>query len=508
MGGFRTVAVAGLLLTGLAAAPGLAQSGSEPPPLPAIRRSGPASLELDGDPRGTVPAALTDLGALVALEPLVGRLGGELTVGPLGESHELEINQLSALFGPGSAAMTIGEEIVRLSQPPQPSVNGLMVPLDLLEHLYAETLGYRFDWESPARVLISRRQQRDLDLTLELVHLQGVSTLVLRFSERPSYRVREGLRTINVEISGDRLSLSDGRSLPLDPLVERVEVTPGGVRIRLKADSEVQQYQLADPFRLVFDIYRSTVAAPAQPPPRPLRQRDDGVYTIVLDPGHGGPDNGAQGPSGSLEKDLTLQLALLLERKLEAALSARVVLTRRTDVELELEERTALANQNKADIFLSLHLNAALRAKAEGAETYFLSLQASDELAAEVAEQENRLAGDDPLHDLQLILWDLAQSHHLAESQRLAKLIQEEFNQALGLTNRGVKQAPFRVLSGAAMPAVLVEFGFLSNPDEEAKLRDAGYQHDLTDAVVRAVRRLYAQRQPASAESSEEELPR
>ncbi len=135
---------------------------------------------------------------------------------------------------------------------------------------------------------------------------------------------------------------------------------------------------------------------------------------------------------------------------------------------------------------------------AHGAETYFLSLQASDEGAARAAAIENESdpmpsSDGDPLYDLQLILWDLAQSHYLAESQRLASLVQEELNQALDLRNRGVKQAPFRVLLGAAMPAILVECGFLSNPEEEAKLLDPEYRAELVNALVRAILRYRAQ---------------
>ncbi len=144
-------------------------------------------------------------------------------------------------------------------------------------------------------------------------------------------------------------------------------------------------------------------------------------------------------------------------------------------------------------------------AGATGAETYFLSLEASDARAAAAARAENRCrprrrgrpdaraAGRARWPGSTLILWDLAQSQHLAESQRFASLVQEELNTALGLRNRGVKQAPFRVLMGAAMPAVLVELGFLSNPDEEKKLLTAEYRQQLVDALVRAVSRYQAQ---------------
>jgi N-acetylmuramoyl-L-alanine amidase len=202
--------------------------------------------------------------------------------------------------------------------------------------------------------------------------------------------------------------------------------------------------------------------------PAPTRRRNDGIRTIVIDPGHGGSNIGTEGPAGTLEKELTLQLARTLRSHLQRRLPVRVVLTRNEDAELPLDTRVAVANQQKADLFISLHLNSSPGHGAQGAETYFLNLVASDERAAQAARSEN--AAGDPLTDLQLILWDLAQSHHMAESQRFAGLIQEELNEALELRNRGVKQAPFRVLMGAAMPAVLVELGFLSNPREEERL--------------------------------------
>jgi N-acetylmuramoyl-L-alanine amidase len=185
----------------------------------------------------------------------------------------------------------------------------------------------------------------------------------------------------------------------------------------------------------------------------------------------------------------------------------RVVLTRAEDANLPLDTRAAIANQNKADLFLSIHLNSSLGAGAHGAETYFLSAQATDPRAARSATAENGAApnadnapdngggaaapagGDGSQDDLRLILWDLAQTRHLAASQRLASLIQGELNETLQLKDRGVKQAPFRVLMGAAMPAVLVELGFLSNPEEETKLQDAAYRADLVEALVRAIAR-------------------
>jgi N-acetylmuramoyl-L-alanine amidase len=195
-----------------------------------------------------------------------------------------------------------------------------------------------------------------------------------------------------------------------------------------------------------------------------------------------------------MEKDITLAIARKLAASLSAKIGARVVLTREDDSVVSLDQRTALANQYKADLFLSVHLNAAVVRDAKGSETYFLSLAASDELARKAADTENASAAAaaairDANADLKLILWDLAQQAYLDESSRFAQAIQEEMNAATGVSNRGVKQAPFKVLVGATMPAALVEVGFISNPEEEAKLQTNAFQDLMVDAVTRAVQR-------------------
>lgn len=351
---------------------------------------------------------------------------------------------------------------------------------------------------------------------LDVVHLQGVTTVVFQFPETVQHHTVETSDGVDVEMVDATLSAdAQGRRALDDPLVREIELGAERLRLFLRPGARAESYTLERPFRVVFDVYRgesqSRREEGTQTSLRPPQPRS-GLHTIVLDPGHGGQESGAVGPSGVAEKDLTLLLARALRQRLQSRLPVRVVLTRNNDVDLPLEARTAIANQNKADLFLSIHLNSAagVHAQAGGAETYFLSLQASDERAAQAAEIENRASAQDtsdgteavsppavsdagdPLYDLQLILWDLAQSHHLSESQRLARLIQEELNSTLGLRDRGVKQAPFQVLMGAAMPAVLVELGFLSNPQEEQRLQDPAYRAQLVDALVRAISRYRA----------------
>ncbi len=489
------------LIVSLATLPAATVAAEEEALLPLLD-SGTVTLELAGR-QLPIGYLRTVAGPLFALPPLVSQLGGELELGPLGQGHTLRLDGADFLLGPGSPALTHGEEIVPLSQAPQPAAGGLHVPLDLLRRTWGASYGVEFEWRPAERTLVAvRRPPREIEVSIDLVHLQGVSTVVLQFSDRPRYQIRRGGSAVVLEVVGDRLQFGRRSTPQPGGLVRGVRPGPQGVRIDLSPDAQAEEYTLERPFRVVFDVYRGRGTSLSQlPPPEPPRRRSAGVRTIVIDPGHGGSDTGAAGPAGSLEKDLTLQLARTLKAGLERRLPVRVVLTRGEDAELPLDTRAALANQQKADLFISLHLNSAPERRAAGAETYFLSLVASDERAARAAAAEN--AGD-PLSDLQLILWDLAQSHHMAESQRLASIIQEELNRALELRNRGVKQAPFRVLMGVAMPAVLVELGFLSNPREEERLLDPLYRSRLADALVDAVIRYRAltEDRPAPAEES------
>ncbi len=458
-----------------------------------------------------VPVTLAPAGPLVALAPLAAALEGRLERDPESGSWTLTIGDKEVVLAAGSSVVTVGDEIVSLSQPPAPGEGGPQVPVDFLDRTFGALAGYSFDWRpAEARLAIGRRSAKELPLAVDVVHLQETTTVVLQFDQMPSYRVVEQPGGIAVEILADRLSVA-GQPVVQDPLVAGVTVEPQRVRIELAPGVEADSYVLENPFRLVFDVHAAQLAQPAGPAFTPPA-RPSGIRTIVLDPGHGGNETGAIGPGGVAEKDLTLQLARALGDRLGAQLGVRVVLTRTDDASLGLETRTAIANQNKGDLFVSLHLNSSRGAGAHGAETYFLSAQATDPRAASSAAAENAPAAGaaetggegagDPLYDLQLILWDLAQSHHLAESQRFAGMVQQELNMALALRDRGVKQAPFRVLMGAAMPAVLVELGFLSNPDEEKKLQDAAYQADLVAALARAIGRYKAaveQTEPAAA---------
>jgi len=486
---------------------GAGQVAAPPGPPPATQ---PPAAAVETVPAATLPG---ETGPLVSLQDVVRRLGGTLTPQPRG-SFQLEVGGERILFGPDNRTVARGTELVELPEPPRVADGTVYVPIAFLDATYGELTDAVLRWNGAERRLeLERRRARRLAVSTDVVHLQGITTVVFELPEEPRYRIDERPGAVVVEVTGDTL---EGESVPRvdEPLVESIEIGGRRIVLRLAPGAGADSYTLASPFRLVFDVHPAAATGPGEavpeleaPPPR------EGVRTIVLDPGHGGSETGAIGPSGVAEKELTLRLARSLKERLETGLGVRVVLTRDEDASLPLETRTAIANQNKADLFVSLHLNSALGAAARGAETYFLSATPSDERAARSAAAENRPAeeggagaGDDPLHELQLMLWDLAQSHFLSQSQRLATLIQGELNSALALRDRGVKQAPFVVLMGAAMPAVLVELGFLSNPEEEERLQDPAYRSELTAALARAIGRYKREVEgtPEPAEGAEE----
>jgi N-acetylmuramoyl-L-alanine amidase len=221
-----------------------------------------------------------------------------------------------------------------------------------------------------------------------------------------------------------------------------------------------------------------------------ILSRNSGPTTlriVALDPGHGGGEVGAEGKSGLVEKDLVLSIARRLRELLQERLGLQVILTRDGDRDLDLDERTALANNNKADVFISIHADASPSRDAKGSSVYFLSYSSSGGEGSVASARGRATSSGDS--GLDFILWDMAQASHLSQSSRLAEIFQEELLTATGTEkgNRGIKQNTFRVLKGATMPAVLVEVGFISNSEEEELLKTRDYQERLAEALYRGV---------------------
>ena len=213
--------------------------------------------------------------------------------------------------------------------------------------------------------------------------------------------------------------------------------------------------------------------------------------TIVIDAGHGGKDPGAVGYRGTKEKDIALDVAKRLEKKLSKNMNVKIVMTREEDIFLRLSERTKIANESNGNLFISIHTNAAEDRRASGFETFLIGPN-KNEAAVRVAARENavlELEGitGKKLSNEDLIQATIAQSAFASQSEQFASMVQKEIKKRVQSKDRGVKQAGFYVLMGASMPNVLVELGFISNPSEEKKLRSPQYRDQLASAIYRAV---------------------
>jgi len=268
-------------------------------------------------------------------------------------------------------------------------------------------------------------------------------------------------------------------------------------------------FHLYDPFRIVIDVQgKERKLKPAKkviakrPPEKEkikkgkkerislAKQLGLGVKRIVIDAGHGGKDPGAIGRNGLKEKDVMLKLANLVAKKVREDLNCQAILTRRSDVFLPLEKRTAVANIKKADLFISLHTNAHKNRKIQGIETYILNI-ALDEDSMNLAARENATSRKN-ISDLQMILNDLMLNTKINESSRLAEFVQKGLIKELRkgyktVRNRGVRQAPFYVLIGAEMPSILVEVGYITNSVENRRLCTDSYLKRTASGIVKGI---------------------
>ena len=451
--------------------------------------SGQATLRT---PSGSFPFTYAEQSGqlYVSAGDVVSGLGG--TIAPDNNGFKVTLNGATAAFGPDSRYGVVREDLIEMPVPPISIEGKPFVPWQFFQGFLAKAAAPQdVLWDGTTRTLTVRPATRDVvGVTVSLANVQGISKIVLTLSAPAEYGIVKEPQAYVVRFRSP-VRAPFGEQTYEDPHVARITFAGSDLRIHLAAPEVVgDAYQLENPPRIVLDFRKGAAAAPGTQQPQPVQKPQElpGIRTIVIDPGHGGREVGAVGPGGLMEKDVTLAISRKLASSLASKTGARVILTRDDDSVVSLDQRTTLANQYKADLFLSVHLNAAVVKDAKGSETYFLSLEASDELARKAAENENAVSGN-PSSDLDLILWDLAQQTYLGESSRFAQAIQEELNSATAVANRGVKQAPFKVLVGATMPAALVEIGFISNPEEETKLQTDEFQALMVDAITRAVQR-------------------
>ncbi|MFP3980051.1 MAG: N-acetylmuramoyl-L-alanine amidase [Desulfobacterales bacterium] len=363
--------------------------------------------------------------------------------------------------------------------------------------------GIRY-WSNPeyTRVVIDANQETDFKNNL--------------LNKDPS--INQPNQRLYVDLKNSRLGKDIQKQIPIDDTLLK-DVRAGQhdsdtvrVVVDIKSFENYNVFSLKNPFRIVIDV-RGEAVAEKQGSGGQSGKADEGeasiakalalgVQRIVIDPGHGGKDYGAPGYNpGVHEKHVVLDIAKKLAEQMRRELNCEVLLTRSRDEYLTLEERTAIANTKKADLFISLHANASRNKNAYGIETYLLNLTTNEESIA-VAARENATS-EKNISELQNILNDLMRNAKVNESSRLATFVQKDMVRRLDsqynrIKDKGVSQAPFYVLLGAQMPAILIETSFISNKRECSRLTDPSYQQEICGGIVQGVKRYIRQARPTA----------
>jgi len=363
-------------------------------------------------------------------------------------------------------------------------------------------------------ILIAVSQIFPLAIKIRTFDHNDFTRIVFESDSSFSYdSIRSSEKDITLILKDQAEDLMVRSDLSGSKLLNKVEnITDGSRRgIRIKGEDRfeiLKSFVLKDPFRIVFDVNIKS-GTPDLSPEVSLEKQDSEEYgddvsstanvkkkrstieVVCIDPGHGGSDLGAVGKKETKEKNITLKVSNKLKKILERELGVSVVMTRESDVEVALDSRVAKANNQNAQLFLSIHVNSSYRKSARGPETYFVSLKATDKVSMQLAMKENssftEMGDEAEDDDLKMILWSMAQTEHIKESSKLADYIQNELNILLNTKNRGVKQAPFRVLMRASMPAVLIEVAFVSNKYEENMLRNDSFLDKVAESIYSGI---------------------
>lgn len=439
-------------------------------------------------------AALDEVAASFGLTLREDRLAGGVTATAGAQTIIITADQPVA---------SVSGRLVSLSTAPIRQANRWFVPLDFLQRALGPALATRIELRRAARLLIVG------DVRVPRVNArieQGAASATVVFDITPATPTRVAMESdrLVVQFEADALELQLP-AIPAQDFVQAVQQgdTPTIVRIVPGPQFGLHRATTSQPdgssARLTIELLPAGADAPAPPaaplgtpPPVPADPLPipaaTGLRTVVIDPGHGGDEPGARGAGGALEKDITLQVARRLRALIESRLGLRVFLTRDDDRTMSLDDRSAYANSQKADVFVSIHANAALRPAMRGAEVFYLSVDPADAQAQRLAESSQTLpALGGGTRTIDLILWETAQAGYLEPSSTLAGMVEQALRARVEMSPRPVQQAPFRVLVGASMPAVLVEIGYLSNAEQEKSLTSAAYQEQVAQGLFDAI---------------------
>jgi N-acetylmuramoyl-L-alanine amidase len=482
------------LLLALAAA--LSSQTPAPPSLTVFSRDG----------RRAIPIAIVGDQEFVGLDDLVAMFQLTLREDALG-AITVSYKGKTILLTPDQALASVSGRLVSLPAAPTRSGRRWLVPEEFISRALALIYDQRLDLRKPSRLLAVG----DVHVPRIVVRYESVAANAGRLTIEATPRT---LSTVTQE--GDHLTVkfdADALDAPnplLPPPPAQSLVT--GMRF---VDATTLAVDLGPRFagfrstslptdttlRLVLDILAQTqtetpaqpAAPPAQPQPGPAEippafgQGSSVIHTIAVDAGHGGDDEGVRTADGVKEKDLALAIARRVRAIVEARLGLRVLLTRDDDRNVPMDERASLANNNKADLFISLHANGSVRQAASGAAIYCAAFDKDAAQTAAAGGTERLPTFGGGLRDVEMVPWDLAQTRHLAQSEAFAALLEQQFREHVPLASRPIDRAPLRVLESANMPAVLIELGYLTNPDQAKLLVGDAFQNTAAQAIFDAI---------------------
>jgi N-acetylmuramoyl-L-alanine amidase len=450
-----------------------------------------AIVVLSQDARRTL--ALTTVGdqEFVALDELAAAF--QLAVREESGAVTVTYKNRTIVLTPKQPLASISGRLVNLPASLTRSGNRWLVPVEFISRALGTVYDVKLDLRRQSRLLVVG-DLRVPRVAIRHEALPNTSRVTIETTPRTSGNVLQEGTDLLVRFEADALDVVVP-SIQAPGIVEGVRVADG-VTLAVDLGARFATFKAAtETFdtgsRIVIDIAGrpiETAAPPAPPPPavselpafgRPSTR----LGTIVIDPGHGGSDTGVKSATGTLEKDLALTMARRLKGALESKLGIRVLLTRDDDRALPLDERAAIANSNKADFFISLHANASFKPSVQGASLHIARFSEEEQARARTTPARLAVFGGGQ-RDITPSLWDLAQIAFLPQSIDAAKLLAAELSGRVPLVDPPLVHASFRVLESANMPAVLVEMGYLSNPEQEAQLVSNDFQATLTQALM------------------------
>ena len=484
-----TAVLLALLLTSLA----VAQS---PAPISVVSAAGRRALAVTLV-NGQEYVALDDVAAFLPLSVRDDRQGGVV----------ITVRGRSIVATRDRPLVSVDGRVVSLPGPLTRSGNRWMAPVDFVPRALGPVAEQRIEYRRGSRLLV-----------LGAVRVPRVTTRVepagsgarVTVEIAPPAGVSSVTETDRVAIRIDADALDLAPVAGAAPPVAQVRADQVTLTVTLAPDAGEARVTTATSdtaARVVIDIAApgqapdvSTAAPPTAAPP-PLLTAAPGVRTVIIDPGHGGDDHGVKGSAGTLEKQLTLDLAKRLKSLLEARLGVHVVLTRDDDRLVTLDERTATANNAKGHLFVSLHMNGSPAPTRTGPAVFFMRLDREGEDTRREAGAQAQalpvLGGGTRV--IETIRWDLAQARHIDESQRLAALLAGALESREGTPPAPVQTAPLRVLAGLDMPAVLFEMAYLTSPEQEKGMANDDTRGSIVQAVYEAVNRFATEPPPAPA---------